>query len=249
MSTKLQLQGLGRLLETSGGRISVDGIAADAPATSKQCVYKSNDSAVMYRHQGNDPRFLVHDGRVPYVVDTSDGMKTLPFKLHYPTVRNNRLFGFRRGVREVDTTKLVEVSLTDGTKMEREIKNRDYLQINTNPFTYAWSKNTLFAVHFDQNSDLSTIVRFDLRELKWTTTNMEVKGTASELSIAGCVLTVSSNAVIGDEPEDHYYQFHMNKVDSFANLIWRSVHQYTHSNPLFTEWFVSKLPINSRFRQ
>ncbi|KAI6224740.1 hypothetical protein M3Y95_00784400 [Aphelenchoides besseyi] len=241
----MKLQVCERVLERSENDVQVKQksgrIGVGVAAATKRLVYESDDGYQMCTDQGNDPRFLVHSGNSPYVVDTSDGTKKyitfdlpliaaidrpnqrpridlvdicflphervlgiiylddnatflfdgrfdfgscrvaidsmihldgylygtflvnetatrvhllieagpdvrtvfeiritntsltlnntirLPFQLRYPIVRDDRLLGFRSENGELDTTMLVEVSLTDGTEIRHKVKMDDQI--------------------------------------------------------------------------------------------------------------------------
>ncbi|KAI6224732.1 hypothetical protein M3Y95_00783600 [Aphelenchoides besseyi] len=175
---------------------------------------------------------------------------TLPFDVQFPTVRDNTLYAFcSNNDSLITTTKLLEFSFIDGTFNVHMIEKKDQLKVlSINKQVFLWINDKLFIANYNFSSDISTIVEFDLANMRWTKTNMEVKGTVTKISITGKVLTVHSREVGEPCCSNAVYQFHLGEVDSLANLIWSSMQRYAQFNPQFKEWYVSKLTTNSAYR-
>ncbi|KAI6178329.1 hypothetical protein M3Y98_00489100 [Aphelenchoides besseyi] len=132
------------------------------------------------------------------------GTTEVPFTLHFPMKLDNKLYGFRADDM-VNAHQLVEFSLADGTQTVHniEIGNR------TSKYTaHTWCANKLLVAQFNKSAGTSSISGFDLVDLKWQETKLEVKGKVRNLSLVGSSLIVfayvkkSRNAY-----ENLYYRF------------------------------------------
>ncbi|KAI6220758.1 hypothetical protein M3Y95_01030000 [Aphelenchoides besseyi] len=174
--------------------------------------------------------------------------KTLLFseKLSFPFVRNDRLYGFLSGS-PVNTTKLIEFSLSDETKLEFQIELRDQLDVRLDHnCAYIWINDKLLVSHYEGNG-ICALVEFDFSELKWQKTNIVVRGDIELLSVHDNTLLVYTCGLgKSAQYESTVLHFSLSKVDSLTNLIWGATKRYSVYNPQFNRWFLSKLSLTSK---
>ncbi|KAI6214770.1 hypothetical protein M3Y94_00307800 [Aphelenchoides besseyi] len=110
-----------------------------------------------------------------------------------------------------------------------------------------WADGKLLVGAFDYSNKMSTVHKFDISQMKWEKTKVEVEGRIRSMSLTDAVLHV--HALVS--PIDDFFQtyrFQYDTVDSLANLVWLSMRRYSNWNPSFHEWFMSKLPKNHKLR-
>ncbi|KAI6214893.1 hypothetical protein M3Y94_00321800 [Aphelenchoides besseyi] len=170
------------------------------------------------------------------------------YKIWSPIFRNGKLFGFPvENKARINTKKLFEISLIDGSKIEHEVEDKSNMEIRTISCKFLWANDKLLVGVFDYYNNMSTVHKFDISQMKWEKTKIEVKGYITSMSFIDAVLHVHAVVSLIDGPRQTY-RFQYDTVDSLANLVWLSMRRYSNWNPSFHEWFMSKLPENYKRR-
>ncbi|KAI6235133.1 hypothetical protein M3Y95_00018800 [Aphelenchoides besseyi] len=190
-------------------------------------------------------RFQLDTRLFSYIVDLANGNLSEPnvINMHYkiwsPIFRNGKLFGFPVDDRtRINTKKLFEISLIDGSKIEHEVEDKSNMEIKNNCCDSLWANDKLLVGAFDYYNKMSTVHKFDISQMKWEKTKIEVKGRIRSMSFIDAVLHVH---VVVKRIDDlrQFYRFQYDTVDSLANLVWLSMRRYSNWNPSFHEWFMS----------
>ncbi|KAI6214768.1 hypothetical protein M3Y94_00307600 [Aphelenchoides besseyi] len=188
-----------------------------------------------------------------YMVDLDNGnlSELNVINMHYeiwsPILRNGKLFGFPVDNRtRINTKKLFEISLIDGSKIEHEVEDKSNMEIRDKQCDSLWADGKLLVGAFDYSNKMSTVHKFDISQMKWEKTKVEVKGRIKSMSLTDAVLHI--HAENQDNDSRQLYRFQYDTVDSLANLVWLSMRRYSNWNPSFYEWFMSKLPKNHKLR-
>ncbi|KAI6210392.1 hypothetical protein M3Y96_00323300 [Aphelenchoides besseyi] len=173
----------------------------------------------------------------------------IPRKLRFPRLCGSKLYGFNE-INPLDANTLVEFSLTDQTLKEHKIEQRNQLNQMVNYLSeYIWVNNKLLLAPFDEEGKTTTmLLQFDLVDMKWTKTNMEVKGTVSNFAHTADHLIVYNNEYDGDNCVHSLYQFRLNGTETLAELTWKAMRRYSNEHRELFERFNKNLSITSRFR-
>ncbi|KAI6212329.1 hypothetical protein M3Y94_00008100 [Aphelenchoides besseyi] len=178
-----------------------------------------------------------------------DKLIYLPVQIWFSTVWNNKLFGFRSMHGIVNTTEVLEISLSDNSMQVRQIKKENQIEeIHYNDTAHAIINDELFIVQPD--ADYSCILfKFNFTELKWTKM-MQMNWGLVQMSVYGNSFSFQTINWEWNQPAYKYKfgKFQVGKVDLLGNHIWAAMRRYSKSNPRFSSWFTSKLPVNSKYR-
>ncbi|KAI6220756.1 hypothetical protein M3Y95_01029800 [Aphelenchoides besseyi] len=122
--------------------------------------------------------------------------------LCFPLLSDNKLYGFRCSS-EVDTKKLIEIQMTDGTRKEHEVDKRD-LETNEILFCneHVWIGNKLLVAQTTTH-ETSTNYELDIWTMKWTKSNIQVDGCVQKFSMDSNVLNVWAK----NGEKEKFYQF------------------------------------------
>ncbi|KAI6218327.1 hypothetical protein M3Y95_01178200 [Aphelenchoides besseyi] len=188
-----------------------------------------------------------------YIVDLSNGnlsdvtVTRTQHDIWHPILRNGKLFGFPYTDDEylVNTKKFWEISLVDGSKIEHTIEEKNNIEILTCS-SPCWNNDQILVVSYDDRNEVSTAYKFDISQMKWEKTTIEVEGTIKAMTVDDGLLTIRTKNY--SDNSISVYRFQYEAVDSLANLVWLSMRRYSKWNPSFREWFMSKLPKNYKRR-
>ncbi|KAI6223440.1 hypothetical protein M3Y95_00890500 [Aphelenchoides besseyi] len=168
----------------------------------------------------------------------------LPFPVVFPTLQDDKLFGFK----DYDLESIIEYSLTDQITREHKIEKYPVqyeYHITFNHHVWVGDKLLVGVNHRDWTHLMSKIILFDMVDLKWKKTNYEMKGFIIGLSYGCHLLTVSTCSM---HSTTRIYQFQHTGTDLLMNTIWNAVRRYSQYNAKFYEWFQTKLPQSSKSR-
>ncbi|KAI6194663.1 hypothetical protein M3Y96_01148400 [Aphelenchoides besseyi] len=194
-----------------------------------------------------------------HTVDLANGnlselkVTNMPYDLWSPTVRD---------VDEktiVNTKTLYEISLIDASKTEHEVKEEINVEIRNSLVPSLWTNTKLLTRIFDRNTYVSTVVKFDISQMKWEKTTIEVEGRIESMTLNdGLLIVYAFNWKNELEPFGYdaremefrqvIYRFQYEAVDSLANMMWLSMQRHSVQNPNFHEGFLSQVPKNYRLR-
>ncbi|KAI6172239.1 hypothetical protein M3Y98_00951000 [Aphelenchoides besseyi] len=183
----------------------------------------------------------------------------IPHDLWSPMTRDGKLFGFAIDEKAIVNTKMLyEVSLIDGTKIEHEVKEEMDVLYYVLQVPSLWINNQLLAPLFDRNNYISTILKFDILQMKWEKTDIELEGRIRLMTVANGLLIVhvltckDKSDPIGPfflrEEFNQIYRFQYEAVDSLSNLAWLSMQRHSTRYPSFRDFFLSQIPKNYRLR-
>ncbi|KAI6228312.1 hypothetical protein M3Y95_00609200 [Aphelenchoides besseyi] len=170
-------------------------------------------------------------------------------ELWHPILRNGKLFGFPYTddvYHRVNAKKFWEISLVDGSKIEHTIEEKNNMKISISASSFCWNNDQMLAESRDYDNKVSTVYKFDISQMKWEKTTIEVEGIIRAMTVDDGLLTIRAESYVGNSIP--VYRFQYEAVDSLANLVWLSMRRYSNWNPSFHEWFMSKLPKNYKRR-
>ncbi|KAI6172567.1 hypothetical protein M3Y98_00987500 [Aphelenchoides besseyi] len=200
-----------------------------------------------------------------YTADLNNGnlsdvkVTNMAYHIWSPVVSDGKLFGFPVEETRINTKMLYEISLIDGSKTEHKVKEDIIVEVRNRFIPALWTKNKLLVRVYDRNNDVSSILKFDISQMKWEKTTIQVEGRIESMTLTDGLLIVhaysskdkldSSIDVHRDKESNQFiYRFQYEAIDSLANLTWLSMQRYSARNPSFREFFLSKVPKNLRLR-
>ncbi|KAI6194648.1 hypothetical protein M3Y96_01146900 [Aphelenchoides besseyi] len=140
-----------------------------------------------------------------------------------PIAGNGRLFGFPvDNINRVNTRKLYEFSLVDGSKIEHEVEENIDKEIRMDLVPSVWTNDKLLVGVFDYSNEFSTVYKFDVLLKKWEKTKIEVNGPILSMTEADGILIVHA---LDDQIKT--YRFQYEAVDSLSNLAWLSMQRHS----------------------
>ncbi|KAI6228539.1 hypothetical protein M3Y95_00632800 [Aphelenchoides besseyi] len=189
-----------------------------------------------------------------YIVDLSNGnlsdvtVTEMQHDIWSPMIRNGKLFGFPYTddvYQLVNAKKFWEISLVDGSKIEYKIEEKTNIEISIFSSS-CWNNDQILVESYDYDNEVSTVYKFDISQMKWEKTTIEVKGRIQAMTVDDGLLIVQADTWQNESSQ--FYRFQYEAVDSLANLVWLSMRRYSKRNPSFQDWFISKLPKNYKRR-
>ncbi|KAI6228251.1 hypothetical protein M3Y95_00602900 [Aphelenchoides besseyi] len=171
----------------------------------------------------------------------------MQYKIWSPIRRNDKLFGFPyENETHINTKKLYELTFIDGSKIEHEIEEKNKVEIEVGWCSSLWIDDQLLVGVYDPHKYVSTVYKFDISQMKWTKTTIEVKNKIEAMTVDDGLLIVHANVERTNCKQIYCFQY--KAVDTLVNLIRLSMRRYSNQNPSFHEWFMSKLPKNHKLR-
>ncbi|KAI6217516.1 Protein held out wings-like, protein [Aphelenchoides besseyi] len=101
-----------------------------------------------------------------------------------PIIRDGKLFGFPDDPnRGVNVNKMFEISLVDGSTIEHEIENENNIEVVNYIDSSFWINDKLLVEVIDWHSGVSTVYKFDITQMKWESTKIEVEDDIKSMTL------------------------------------------------------------------
>ncbi|KAI6172594.1 hypothetical protein M3Y98_00990600 [Aphelenchoides besseyi] len=139
----------------------------------------------------------LHKHCYSYTVDLYNGnlsdvkVTDMQHKIRFPTIRNGKLFGFpddQNG--NINSKKLFEISLIDGSKIKHEVKGEIDRRDGTYFHPSLWINDKLLVGILDVFDYVPNIYKFDILQMKWEKTTIEVEGGIESMTLTDGLLIV-----------------------------------------------------------